>query len=79
MKHIGLKQYCQNPSIEMSHAIFLYNISLVFFIFYLSNRLPLGSIVLTGVDAVVPAALHHVEDGLHRDVELGRPANLQLT
>lgn len=46
---------------------------------YLRHGLPLGGIVLAGVDAVIPAALHHVEDGLHGNVELGGPADLQLT
>lgn len=46
---------------------------------YLCHSLPLCGIVLAGMDAIVPAALHHIEDGLHRDVELGGPANLQLT
>lgn len=45
---------------------------------HLRNGLPVGGVVLAGVDAVVPAPLHHVEDGLHRDVELGGPADLQL-
>ena len=45
---------------------------------YLSHGLPVGGIVLAGVDAIVPAALHHVQDWFHRNVELGGPADLQL-
>lgn len=46
---------------------------------YLCHSLPLGGIVLARVDAIIPAALHNIEDRLHGNVELGRPADLQLT
>lgn len=46
---------------------------------YLCHSLPLGGIVLAGVDAIIPAALQHIEDGFHRNVEFGGPADLQLT
>lgn len=45
---------------------------------HLRDGLPVCGVVLAGMDAVVPSPLHHVEDGLHRDVELGRPADLQV-
>lgn len=45
---------------------------------YLGHGLPVGGVVLAGVDAIVPAALHHIQDRFHRNVELGGPADLQL-
>lgn len=54
-------------------------LSKAFVCLYLRNSLPLCGVILTRVDAVVPPALHHVQDGLHRDVELRRPVDLQLT
>lgn len=47
--------------------------------FYLCDCLPLRGIILTGMNTVVPAALHHIQHRLHGYVELGGPADLQLT
>lgn len=40
---------------------------------YHSNSGPRRGVVLTGMDARVPARLKDVNDGLHADVELGHP------
>lgn len=67
---------------ESKHFIFLIHLSILCVWYvdsYLCHSLPFCGIVLTGMDAIVPAALHHIEYRLHRDVELGGPADLQLT
>lgn len=46
---------------------------------HLCDRLPGSGGVLAGLNAKVPPPLQDVDDGFGRDVEAGRPVDLQLT